>query len=386
MFTNHRDISKLSKGQKTANVLLQIARILLGCVFVFSGFVKAIDPLGSTYKFDDYFRAFGGAFEMFTHVSFVLAVLLSTLELVIGLNLILKVQIRLTAMAAVTFMAVMTPLTLYIALKKDLVTDCGCFGDALVISNWATFIKNVVFSTLAILVLIYQTKFRTIFTTKAQNIAFAVFVVFGFGLSTYCYRNLPLIDFLPYKVGVNIPNAMLVPEGAKKDEYTTTFIYKKGDIQKEFTLENYPKGDSTWKFVDQKTVLVNEGYKAPIHDFTIVNAQFEDITEDVLYNEGETYLMVIYDVNNASAEGARKAEEIYQKALASGQKFYALTASADADIQNFIQQNKLTYPFCKTDGTALKTIIRANPGMILIKKGTITGKWGWRNFEKIGSR
>jgi uncharacterized membrane protein YphA (DoxX/SURF4 family) len=386
MFTNHREINKLTKGQKAGNILLQLGRILLGCVFIFSGFVKAIDPLGSTYKFDDYFRAFGGAFEMFTHISFVLAVLLSSLELVIGLNLILKVQMRLTAMGAVAFMAVMTPLTLYIALKKDLVTDCGCFGDALVISNWATFAKNLVLIPLAILMLIYQTKFRPVFTVKAQNISLVVFVVLGFGLSTYCYRNLPLIDFLPYKVGVNIPNAMLVPDSAKKDEYKTTFIYQKNGLQKEFTLENYPKGDSTWKFVDQKTVLVSEGYKAPIHDFTIVNAQFEDITEDVLYNEGETYLLIIYDVNNASAGGARKAEEIYQKALASGQKFYALTASADADIQNFKQENKLTYPFCKTDGTALKTIIRANPGMLLIKKGTITGKWGWRNFEKVGSK
>jgi len=385
MFTNHRDIRKLTKGQKTGNILLQIARILLGCVFIFSGFVKAIDPLGSTYKFDDYFRAFGGVFELFTHISFVLAVLLSTIELVIGLSLILKVQIRLTALAAVAFMAVMTPLTLYLAIKNP-VSDCGCFGDALVISNWATFYKNLVLIALAILLLVYQTKFRSFLIPKAQNIALLVFVVFGFGLSTYCYRNLPLIDFLPYKVGVNIPNAMVLPEKAKTDKYQTTFIYQKNGVQKEFTLENYPKGDSTWKFVDQKTVLLSEGFKAPIHDFSIVNAQFEDITEDVLYNEGETYLLIMYDLNNASAKGARKAEEIYQKALASGQKFYALTASSDADIQTFAQQNKLTYPFCKTDGTALKTIIRANPGIMLIKKGTIIGKWGWRNFDKVGSK
>ena len=186
METSSSDIKKRPVAVKVGTASLEIGRVLLGCVFVFSGFVKAIDPLGSTYKFDDYFHAFGGFFESFTHISFPLAILLSTIELVIGLNLILKVQFRITSFATLAFMAVMTPLTLYIALKKDLVTDCGCFGDALVISNWATFWKNVVFILLVVVILVFQKKFRPFFVQKTQNILLGIFVVFSIGLSVYC--------------------------------------------------------------------------------------------------------------------------------------------------------------------------------------------------------
>jgi len=382
MYTNYRDKSKLKPtAEKAGNILLQICRIVLGCTFIFSGFVKAIDPLGSTYKFDDYFRAFGGIFEIFTHISFPLAILLSTLELVIGLSLITKIQIRISTFFAMIFLLLMTLLTLYIALKKDIVSDCGCFGDALILSNWATFYKNLILVSLSILVYYFQDRFPPFFTPTAQNTTACIYIALALLLSTYCYRNLPLIDFLPYKVGVNIPNAMAIPDSAATDKYETTFIYAKNGVQKEFTLENYPKGDSTWKFVDQKTILISTGYKAPIHDFTIVNQQFEDITEQVLYNPEYTYLLIIYDLNEASARGAKKAEALYQKSKKSGAKFYALTASTDIDINAFKKKNNVTYPFCKTDPTTLKTIIRANPGLLLIKNGTITGKWNWRDID-----
>ena len=207
------------------------------------------------------------------------------------------------------------------------------------------------------------------------------FVGIGISLAVYSYNHLPLIDFRPYKIGVNIPEAMMVPDDAAADVYATTFIYEKGGVQKEFTLENYPKNDSTWTFVDQKTVLVSTGYKAPIHDFSIVNAAFDDITEEVIYNPGATYLLVMYDLNKASEEGALIAEKFYQKYKNSTTRFYALTASGDDEVKSFVDKTKVTYPFCKTDPITLKTMIRANPGLILIKNGTITGKWHWRDIE-----
>lgn len=378
-----KDIIDIKKGttlETVGNILLDAGRILLGCVFVFSGFVKAIDPLGFSYKFTEYFHALGGVFESLTSFSFLLAVILSSIELALGLCLISKIHVRLASVVALLFMLVMTPLTLWIALKNP-VSDCGCFGDALVISNWATFYKNLVLLVLVIGTIVFQFKIHSYFTPTTQNVAGTVFLFIGVGLSVYSYRNLPPIDFLPYKVGVNIPNAMIVPDNAQGDKYETTFIYAKNGKQKEFTLENYPKGDSTWKFVDQKTVLISEGYKAPIHDFTIVNKDFEDITEQVLYDPGFTYLLIMYNLNDASVEGAQKAEKVYQKALKEGASFYALTASTDEEILTFKDKNKITYPFCKTDPTTLKTIIRANPGMILIKNGTIVNKWNWRDFE-----
>ena len=371
---------KNNKGQFAGNLFLQISRLLFGAVFVFSGFVKAIDPLGSTYKIEDYLRTFGGFFESMADYAFPLAIALSTIELLIGLNLIFKIQMNLTSILGLIFMIVMTPLTLYIAIKNP-VTDCGCFGDALVISNWATFFKNIVLISLIILILVYHTKFRPFLSLKVQQIGVVTFIAAGILLSIYSYRHLPMIDFLPYKIGVNIPKAMAIPENAPSDVYKTNFIYEKDGVQKEFTLENYPKNDSSWVFVDQKTELISKGYKAPIHDFSIMNAQFDDITQQVLNFPGQTYLFIMYDLNETSVKGAKVAEKIYQKYLKAGIKCIALTGSSDADVQKFKDKTDVTFTFWKTDPTVLKTMIRANPGLILLKKGTIQGKWNWRDFN-----
>ncbi|MDR3653005.1 MAG: DoxX family protein [Paludibacter sp.] len=366
--------------QTVGNISLQVGRILFGAVFVFSGFVKAIDPLGSSYKIEDYLHTFGGFFGSMADYAFPFAIALSTLELLIGLNMIFNIHIDLTNILALLFMLVMTPLTLYIAIKNP-VSDCGCFGEALIISNWATFFKNAILISLLILMLIYHHKFQPFLINKLQFLAFFVFIAFGISLSLYSYRHLPMIDFLPYKVGVNIPKAMEIPDNAPSDEYKTTFIYQKDGVKKEFTLENYPKGDPSWTFVDQKSVLVSQGYKPPIHDFSIMNDQFDDITQEVLNYPGKTYLLTMYDLDETSIEGAKKAENIYQKALKDGDKFYALTASSNEDIKKFVAKTGVTFPFWKTDPTALKTVIRANPGLVLLKKGTILGKWNWRDFK-----
>ena len=373
-------IQKKNKGQFVGNLFLQISRLLFGAVFVFSGFVKAIDPLGSTYKIEDYFRTFGGFFESMADYAFPLAIALSTIELLIGLNLIFKIQLHLTSLLGLLFMIVMTPLTLYIAIKNP-VTDCGCFGDALVISNWATFFKNLVLISLIIFIVVYHSKFHPFLSLKVQQIGTVTFIVASILLSIHSYRHLPMIDFLPYKIGVNIPKGMVIPENAPSDEYKTNFIYEKDGVQKEFTLENYPKNDSSWVFVDQKTELISKGYKAPIHDFSIMNAQFDDITQQVLNYPGQTYLFIMYDLNETSIKGAKEAEKNYQKYLKAGIKCYALTGSSDADVQKFKDKTDVTFTFWKTDPTVLKTMIRANPGLILLKKGTVLGKWNWRDFN-----
>lgn len=367
------------RANLTKNVILHVTRLLFGAVFIFSGFVKAIDPLGSTYKIQDYFHEFGGVFTSMTDWAFGLSVAQSAIELLIGLNLVFMVHLRRTAYLGLLFMLVMTPLTLYIALFNP-VSDCGCFGDALVITNWQTFWKNIVLLILIIGLLVVSKNKRSLFLPHVEWILVLVFLGVGVGLSVYSYRHLPLIDFLPYKVGVNIPEAMEIPDGAATDVYTTTFVYEKNGVQKEFTLENYPKGDATWTFVDQKSKLVSKGYVPAIHDFTIVSDRFEDITSKVLSNTAQSYLLVMYDLNKTSVDGAKRAEEIYLKYKNSVTQFYALTASSDEDIAKFRKTTGVTFPFCKTDPTTLKTIIRANPGLVLIQNGTIQGKWNWRDF------
>jgi len=364
---------------KIGNLSLIAGRWILGLVFIFSGVVKAIDPLGFTYKITDYLTAFGPIFSHLNGLAFTTAVTLSTIELTIGLCLVFKTNFKLTTILALLFMLVMTPLTLYIALKNP-VSDCGCFGDAVKISNWETFFKNIVLSAITIVLLVYNKKISSDINPINQWKIALGYVLFGCGLSIYCYTHLPLIDFLPYKVGVNIPESMVVPEDAISDEFETTFIYSKNGVQKEFTLANYPKNDTSWVFVDQKTVLIKKGYEPPIHDFSITNSYGENITEDVLYKEGETYLLTAYDINSTSEKGAQKAEKIYQSARKRDIPFFALTASSASDIQIFRAKTGVTFPFFTTDPTTLKTMIRANPGLIKLKKGTIVGKWNWRDF------
>jgi hypothetical protein len=365
--------------QVAGNVSLEISRLVFGLVFVFSGFVKAIDPLGFSYKIEDYLRTFGGFFESLADYALPVAIALSALEFLIGLNMILKIHLNSTSIIALLFMMVMTPLTLYIAVKNP-VTDCGCFGDALIISNWATLGKNIVLSVLLVLILIYKIKFKPYFSPKIQSLSALLFILIGISLSVSSYMHLPMKDFLPYKVGLNITKAMEIPDNAPKDQYQTTFIYEREGEQREFTLENYPKNDSTWIFVDQKSKLLKKGFMPLIHDFSIVNEKFDDITQDVLSFPGKTYLLIMYNVDDASKKGAEKAELIYQKALKNGDKFYALTGSSDTEVQKFVDKTGVTYPFWKTDPTTLKTMIRANPGIVLLQKGTILKKMNWRDF------
>lgn len=369
-----------SKKERIIGIVLIVIRILIAFVYIFSGFVKAIDPLGFTYKIEDYLHSFGGIFADLAVLAFPTAVALSTLELALGLCLLFNIQKQITLLLTLAFMGVMTPLTLYIAIKNP-VTNCGCFGDALVITNWETFFKNVVFITIAIILFVFRDKISSSIKSKTQWLILGGFVVFGIGLSVYSVNHLPMIDFLPYKVGVNITEAMRIPEGAPSDKYETIFIYEKAGEQKEFTLENYPKGDPLWKFVDQKTKLISKGFEPKIHDFNITTTDMEDITEDVLTHEGDTYIVMMYDVNKASEEGAKKAELIYQNALAVNAYFYALTASSDEDIQALRLKTGVTFPFHKTDPIAQKTALRANPGIMLLKKGTIMGKWHWRDYS-----
>lgn len=365
--------------ERTTPWIFQISRYTLALVFIFSGFVKAVDPLGTTYKIEDYLTAFGQPWTQFSFIALWLSIALSAFELVIGLNLLFKIKIRASALLSLIFMLIMTPLTLYIALENP-VTDCGCFGDALIINNWQTFWKNVVLLVFIIILLLSSTKSRAVFLSGIEWLIISVFVGISVAISLYSYNYLPMIDFRPFKIGSNIPEKMQIPADAPTDKYETTFIYEKNGDQKEFTLENYPKDDSTWVFVDQKTILVSKGYEPPIHNFNIIDQQFDDITQDVLQYKGGTYMVVIYDITKASKKGLLRAEEIYKKHKDTATRFYALTGSSDEAIASVRAETGITFPFCKTDPITLKTIIRANPGLVYMENGTVKGKWNWRDF------
>ncbi len=374
---------KRSKNKPAKIVLVArwVSQMLLGATFVFSGVVKAIDPLGTTYKIQDYFTAFGPFFEQFNGLALVLSVALSAAEFVVGFMLLLNIKPRLATYGALLFMLAMTPLTLYIALENP-VQDCGCFGDAVVISNWATFWKNVVLLLLVVVLLWSLKGARALWNEKAEWIGIAIAVLIPVSLSVYCYRHLPIMDFRPYKIGTNIIQSMAIPEDAEPDVYETTFVYAKDGVEKEFSLADYPDENSGWMFIEQKTVLVKKGFEPPIHDFSMINAMGDDVTYEVLEREGYTFLLIAYDVTKADAAFAEKINAIHALTTYSEMGFYALTASLDEDISLYAEQTNATYEWMKTDPITLKTIVRANPGLVLIKDGVVIGKWHGRDIPE----
>lgn len=365
-------------------ILRIVARIIVGLTFIFSGFVKAIDPLGSAYKFHDYFQAFNIGF--LDVISLPLGILLCTAEFIAGFAVISGIRQKTGIWVVILLMAIFTPLTFILALANP-VSDCGCFGDAIHLTNWQTFWKNIIILSFAIIVFINRKQMKNFFRSATEWIIISIMILLFVLFSFYNLRYLPVIDFLPYQTGVKIADKMIMPEGVAADEYHTTFIYEKDGIQKEFELSNYPANDTTWHFIDQKSVLVKKGYQPPIHDFVITSATGDDLTQKILSEKGYSVLMVTKKLAEAEEENLSDGFEFGRFCIVNGIGFYILTASGSDEIKNY--ENGLQ--LCSADETTLKTMVRSNPGYLLLKDGTIIGKWSWANlpandwFEKLTS-
>ena len=372
------------KTNKTAHIIGSLCRSLLGITFIFSGFVKAVDPLGTVYKIEDYLMAFGGWFTDLMPLAGTAAVALIALEWTLGVCMLFNVRTSITAWLSLAFYLVMTPLTLWIALTNP-VSDCGCFGDAIVLTNWQTFWKNVVLLILVIVLLGCKKFIPQLLSWWGELVVLLLALGASATIMAYSYTHLPPMDFRPYKVGNHIPTLMEVPDGAPVDEYAITLIYEKDGIEQEFTLENYPKGDSTWTFVDQQSVLIKKGYEPPIHDFEILTMNFEDITYDILDSEEPITLITMYDLNKTNRTQAAKLMGIYQACMERGEQCYFLTGSGEEQIYAFgeeigMDMETIESTFCTIDPVTLKTIVRANPGMFVVQNGVVMEK---HNLKQI---
>ena len=346
---------------------------MLATLFIFSGFVKAVDPLGSFYKIQDYLAAFGIISWFPTYLPLLFAIILSSAEFCVGVFLFFGVRRKVASTLALFLMGVMTPLTLYLALANP-VSDCGCFGDAWVLTNWQTFGKNIILLIAAVTVFKERKLIIRFITLKMEWMVSLYTILFVFALSFYCLEYLPVLDFRPYKIGVNIKAGMEIPEGAKPSVFESRFVLEKDGRQQEFTLDNYP--DSTWTFVETRTVLKEKGYEPPIHDFSMISLDTgEDITDSVLTDKGYTFLLVAHRIEEADDSNIDLINEIYDYSVEHGYGFYALTSSPDEEIEMWRERTGAEYPFCQMDDITLKTIIRSNPGLLLIKDGTILNKW-----------
>lgn len=349
-----------------------ICRWFIGIVFLFSGFVKAVDPIGTNYKICDYLEAFG--LPELSVLALPAAFIMIMVEFTIGFNMIFSLKLKVTAIVTALFMAVMTPLTLYLAIANP-VSDCGCFGDAIVITNWQTFWKNIIIDFFLILLFFTLKYNRPRLTDAGQWLFMLIPLLCCLGLELYCYNHLPIIDFRPYKIGNNIQEFMVIPDDAPVDKYNTTFVYSKDGVEKEFTLSDAPFEDSTWVFVRQNTELVEKGYVPPIHDFSIVIEGENDITDLVLEREGYTFLIISSKLEQADSKGFKRVNEISRWAAERDMPVYWLTASFHSVIDEFVEKNGVTCTMGQTDEITLKTIVRSNPGLVLLKKGTVIKKW-----------
>jgi triose-phosphate isomerase len=352
---------------------VNLCRIIVALTFIFSGFVKAIDPIGLQYKLQDYLGAIGIPGFLPDWMLLIMAVLLAAVEFCMGIFLLFAIQRRLISKLIVVFMSIMTLITVWLVVANP-VKDCGCFGDALHLTNTETLVKNIILLGCSIVIMRRPLAMFRFISESNQWIVINYTIVFIFVCSGLSLYYLPLFDFRPYRIGTNIPRGMEIPKDAEQPLFETTFIMEKGGQRKEFTLNDHP--DSTWKFIDSKTVQVKEGYIPPIHDFSVADRKTgKDLTDSVLRHKGYTFLLIAPYLERADDSNFGDIDQLYEYAQTYNIPFYCLTASTAKAIQRWKDITGAEYPFCITDETTLKTIVRSNPGLLLLKDGTIINKW-----------
>jgi hypothetical protein len=355
---------------------LGLSRLIIGSLFLFSGFVKGIDPIGLQYKLADYLEALHlNLFSIFVPAG---SLILPLAEFAIGLALLLGCYLKYATKATLGFMFIFTPLTLYIALKNP-VTDCGCFGDALVITNWQTFYKNIILLSLAFWVHANWSNLTFQIPYKVRNILSSAILISYLGIVYWSYRHEPVIDFRPYKLGVNISEGMSTPAGAAVDVYQNSYRYKnrKTNEIKKFGDLDYPWNDTiNWKFESMDvSLLLKKGYHPPIHDFSIQNNAQQDLTEYYLKDTTLTFIVINYDLEKSNHRYQGELNRIANWSKQNQFHFIGLTSTSGDALKKYRDLWHPTYEILFSDQTTLKTIIRSNPGLILLSKGTVMGKW-----------
>jgi hypothetical protein len=371
-------------------IITHISRVLVGGLFIFSGFIKANDPLGFSYKLEEYFEVFKtdsglSIFESFAHIALPLSILLCVSEMALGFMLLVGYKRNLTLGLLFTQIAFFTFLTFYSACYNK-VTTCGCFGDFLVLKPWTSFWKDVALLVLITLLISGKENINELFTSLITLSLTAIAIALSSAFPIYAYRNLPPFDFRPYAIGMNIKENLKPGENYKPAEYESGFIYEnlKTGKQEHFNMKNYPWQDTlNWKWIATDNILIHDAVNPPkIMDFSIMSLDGADLKDSILNNKDYMFLLICYDLNKTEDNETlhAKINDLYKLADTDKIKVLALTASDLKQIDNYKHKHQAMYDFANADGIVLKTMIRANPGLILIKDGTIIMNWHHNNF------
>lgn len=361
-------------------LLTRIARFLVGALFIFSGFIKLNDPLGFSYKLQEYFSAEVLGLEFLSPYALLIAIILVVVEVLLGIALLLGYKKKLTLWLLFAMIAFFTFLTFYSAYFNK-VTDCGCFGDAIPLVPWESFAKDVILLVLILFLMANQKyiepAFAKILNTTIIFVSFIASMSFGY----YVLMHLPWLDFRAYQVGSNITEGMAVPEGAQEATFEYQWKFKVDGQEKIITTEGgYPQV-AGGEFISYEVVQTAKGYEPPVHDFTI-ERDGQDYTTTFLEQEN-LIVVVAYNLLNTEQEGYYNLRNLTQEAIKKGYKVIGLSSSAQAETETFVKDFKLPFEFYFTDETVLKTIIRANPGIVSIHKGTIIQKLHYNDAQDI---
>lgn len=361
--------------------LALVSRILVGVLFIISGMIKANDAIGFSYKLQEYFEVFGMPFMK--PAALFLAMFICIFEVVCGITTISGTWPRLTSWSLLLMIVFFTFLTFYSAWFNK-VTDCGCFGDALKLTPWQSFTKDVVLLVFIIPIFLYRNKTTSVLSVNGDRILISLSAIAVTWFTMHCYQHLPVKDFRPYAIGKNISEGMKLPPGAVTDSLVMMFIYEKEGKKYEFTVDQIAGVDSTYKFVDRIDKLIRKGDKPPIHDFSITGPDGE-ITTDVLNHDGYYFLLVCYDINKTDVEVMQKVAVFAAECEKNKIPMIGLSASDPALVEKFRHTHQLAFPFCSTDETTLKTMIRSNPGLMLLRKGTVMDMWHHNDFPDFAT-
>jgi uncharacterized membrane protein YphA (DoxX/SURF4 family) len=356
--------------------VITFSRIFVGVLFIISGLIKANDTIGFSYKLEEYFEVFHMPF--FVPWAAGLAMFICIFEIIVGVALLLGAYSHLNAWLLLLMIVFFTLLTGYSAITNK-VTDCGCFGDAIKLKPVESFFKDLVLLAFILIIFYGHKQIRPLFNKGIQSIALFISTLVVTAFTFYTYMFLPKIDFLPYKEGNDILSLMQIPEGSPRDSFQMVFIYEKDGKQLELGINDIGKLDDSYTFIDRKDKLIRKGYEPPIHDFSLYNADGVNYTDSLLLNQG--YKLVL---TQTKIEHSRHIEgKIAQLAVqwqASGRTLWGLTSTPLDAVEAYRHDNQLPVTYYTMDATPIKSMVRSNPGLILMRGSVVVKKWSSYNF------
>lgn len=377
------------KENKFLNYLLIAIRIFVGVLFIFSGLIKANDPSGLAYKMGEFFEVWAkeGYMPSLMHAlnnyALLFSILMIAFEIVAGVALIIGYRFKLFAYLILLLTIFFTFLTGY-ALFSGNIKECGCFGDCIKLQANESFMKDLILLALLLILVFFRKHVKQSFGQMGANIIMILSLVFSFWMQWYVLKHLPFKDCLAYRVGNNILKEMTPGPDYVPAKFETILTYQKDGVKKDFTTQNFPWQDTTWKFVDSKTTEVSPAKnEPPIKDFAIGNYNGEDVTQTILNYPGHLMILFVKDVKEAKTDHMDALRKLSEECSKVGVPFMAISASNDLETAEFSKQHKLNFSFYTIDGTVCKTAMRSNPGLMWMKAGTVMGKYSYANYPSL---